>query len=449
MTALHLLLRGVLMTMVTIFANGASAQVSSVTSGHSDGNNRREILTTPRSDESGKNAVDAQSSLAECSASLMVLLPTPEELERAGYRGGEVTGRGCRTLIDVAATLENPEQAALDLSAWGWVDTVYETLGSVRISIHRFETPEGAEQALDVFGSVAHEPASTAAVDRSRLEPNQRALQSLEWAALVEQDGVLLIQISIVCHCDAPGPLLTTPLAIMDAMQASWVSSNGSGRSHVTPLNVIIAPEKDSAMGSSCLSSGDLACAKENLEAAFASARDVGTRYALYQFHLVNGDVWQEQENLDRARRAYDAAKRLDPARSEAADRLEHLRRYSGVELFDPFTDFSSLRGCDPHEAMILPGAGTKAGTMFTSCGYPNENGRLLVTLTGPGSDTVHWSHTPTSSAYAVTAEFSFPVPQPRLDSTLRTPRRTVGSPSWSIRACKNGGLPHRIPMPQ
>ena len=133
----------------------------------------------------------------------------------AGYGIGEVTGRGCRTLNELAATFANPEQAALDLSAWGWVETVYQSYSNgsgrgTRISIQRFETPEGAAQALDAFASTANEPAGTSEVDPSHLQPNQRALQSRRyWGALLEQDGVLLTRVSFaICWLGDHGLIL-------------------------------------------------------------------------------------------------------------------------------------------------------------------------------------------------------------------------------------------------
>ena len=133
--------------------------------------------------------------IEECSAVLARLLPPPEEMGLEWtLEEGTVTGGGCRSLSQVAETFENPEQAAADLIAFGWVENAYQTLtygGDIRISIHRFATPEGAENALEYLSSVQGEPAGTVAVDPALLDPSQRGLYQPNsgWAALGAKRG--------------------------------------------------------------------------------------------------------------------------------------------------------------------------------------------------------------------------------------------------------------------
>ena len=243
MPALRLALGCLLVLTLAVGIGHASAQIAVAGSGATGDGERLEPWTTSVSGDRADVAAPAvprlQSSTAECSAALMALLPPPEDLEPSveqfGNGIGEVTGRGCRTLNELAATFANPEQAALDLSAWGWVETAYQSYSDgqdgTRISIQRFETPEGAAQALEAFASTANEPAGTSEVDPSHLQPNQRALQSRHWGALFEQDGVLLTRVSVATCClghHGTGPPLSRPLAIMEALHASWAAGDAS-----------------------------------------------------------------------------------------------------------------------------------------------------------------------------------------------------------------------------
>ena len=199
----------------------------------------------------------------------------------------------------------------------------------------------------------------------------------------------------------------------MEAVHASWVARDASTPTLSGLPETVSDPEADSTLAHGCLREGVLACAEEYFEAAYASARRpdpadlrlLPTQADLYAYYVLSGDVWQEYEDLDRARQAYQAAVRLDPSGSEAVDQLHRVRGYAAVELFDPFTEFYNPRGCDPHAAMV--------DVDLHVCRVQNEpvdktpDGQLVMTSTKPGWDTVYWAHTPTSANYAVTTALS------------------------------------------
>jgi hypothetical protein len=357
----------------------------------------------------------ALSSALECSPSLLALLPAPDELALEWfewYPSGPVTGGGCRTLDDVAATFANPEEAALNLSAWGWRETAYLSYGkagasATRISIHRFATSAGAAQALDTFGSLANEPAGTSTVDPMDLDDHQRGLTEGYWAALVEQSGVLVIRVSFTLCCwpEGPGPIIQYPLDIMQQLHEFWATGDrATGPSPPGTSSFFLDPEADSAIAKHCLDHGDLACAKEAFEAAYVSVSDSTALSNLYDFYVVSGDMWQIQGDLDRARQDCGAAMRLNALWIPADERLSHLRDYAAVELFDPFTNFiQGNRGCGSPEQMVE--AGMRVLRSAQVCDRRTMDWHLDVRLKTPGWEAVHWPHTPQSANYAVAAE--------------------------------------------
>ena len=186
------------------------------------------------------------------------------------------------------------------------------------------------------------------------------------------------------CWADTPPSFLIPGLLTqMDALTARWASQDDASAAQLaSPPDSVIDPEADTALADTCLEYGELACAKEYFEAAYASGKDARTQAALYEFRLLSGDIWQEHLNLDRARQDYALAEGVDPAGRTADERIQRLDPYADVELFDHFYGFTSLRAR-----------------------VPSPNGVLVVNPTGPEGETVHWSHTPTSPNYAVTAE--------------------------------------------
>jgi hypothetical protein len=331
----------------------------------------------------------------------MTLLPTLR---------GPVTGRGCRSLDEVAFSFADPEKAALDLSAWGWRATAYISAGeptntTTFVSIHRFATVEGAAKALDAFSSLANEPAGVSVVDPTDLKPNQRGLTEGWWAALVEQDGVLVTRVStmLLWMPEGPGPIIQFPVNIMESLHAQWVLEAPAKSASVEASLMTSDWEADSEIADSCLALGQLACAKEFFESAYLSAPDGGLS-DLYQYYVASGDVWQAAGDLDRARQDYDAAVRRTAFWTPARERLTGLQDFAAVELFDPFTNFSQgFRGCGGPEQMIE--AGMRVVNSPQVCDRTAMDWHLDVRLEVPGRQAVHWPHTPQSVNYAVVAE--------------------------------------------
>lgn len=92
--------------------------------------------------------------------------------------------------------------------------------------------------------------------------------------------------------------------------------------------------------GNECLARGDMTCAYEKFQAAYTKSQDPFARAALYDYYLLNGDLWQSNGKLDSARGSYADAVRLDPANPLATDRLSNLEGYVAVEFFDTFETF-------------------------------------------------------------------------------------------------------------
>ena len=182
------------------------------------------------SNDSLPDAARGAPSFEGCSAALTSLLPTQGEMGLDWpMDSGAVTGGGCRTLPEVAATLENPQQAAADMAAMGWIENVFQTFnygGEIRISIHRFASPEGAVQALNYFGTVVGEPAGTVALDASPPSPNQLWLVQPRngWASLWEQDGEFLTRVTVRVYGLVPPQ--SDVESVMAAVHARWASSS-------------------------------------------------------------------------------------------------------------------------------------------------------------------------------------------------------------------------------
>jgi hypothetical protein len=152
----------------------------------------------------------------------------------------KATNGHCSDLADVTRFAEDPQQYAADLTALGWREHALQTYRydrgpnpDIYIFIDRFETAEGAAQALEYFTLRREEDilaSLSPAVDRSLLAPNQSAnVNRDDWSAeLRQQDGTYVMTVGTLTHpLDGPSALTRARL-VMDMVHSRWLAWNAS-----------------------------------------------------------------------------------------------------------------------------------------------------------------------------------------------------------------------------
>ncbi|MFT4038411.1 MAG: hypothetical protein QM692_09545 [Thermomicrobiales bacterium] len=353
--------------------------------------------------------VETQNDVSDdCDELLSHLLATIEPWFKGNDVGESVFYGGCQSkAAGEANTTLDPVLEPL-WTGVGWQESAYGVKigpATSRLTVHRFTARSDVDAVFNRFdelyhrGSTARPAPNVAVFDSWELSPNQRALFTGGWGSsgtLMTQQGNLLFVFSenACCWSDNPRPAFPELRVRWAYLEGRWDAE--VPREILTPPQVppSVAQAAEFEVGQRCMHWGELVCAEEAFEAAYRLVPDLDSEIVLLRFYGLLGDSWQKYGDLDAAKRVYVRASQVASTWG-VAPYVSQLEPYATVDLFDPFTGFYSLRGCEPHFAMLEQPCPTwRDGVTEQVLGADGNSPVLLL-----------WDHPPTSLGFAVAAD--------------------------------------------